>query len=136
MASHSGPGPSSTSGNEVKVSSTSDDPFVQAGARPVSMSSTITGSEKSTATEAGVTGLGMTLIDIPEAHEPEDPPEVNYFQGENDEFERDPDAEFAEATTTATELILNKSGEQNAAAATPAGKNPWIARAASRSSRT
>ncbi|KAG0375947.1 hypothetical protein BGX24_008476, partial [Mortierella sp. AD032] len=112
MASTSEPNlPPASSYNE-KVSYASEDPYI---ARPVSMSSTITGSENSLA--MGTTGLGMTLVNIPEAHEPEDSSAVNYFQGENDEFERDLDAEFAEATTTTTELIHNKNNAQDSTAA-------------------
>ncbi|KAK3843036.1 MAG: hypothetical protein J3R72DRAFT_523067 [Linnemannia gamsii] len=131
MASTSEPNLPPVSSYNEKVSYASEDPYI---ARPVSMSSTITGSENSLA--MGTTGLGMTLVNIPEAHEPEDSSAVNYFQGENDEFERDLDAEFAEATTTTTELIHNKNNAQDStAAASSTSRHPWLARAASKSAR-
>lgn len=129
------------SGYDEKVlsSSNNDGPFLRAHpslARSTSTISTTTVSEKSAAAAMG-TGLGMTLIDIPEGHESESSRSsshstINYFQNENDEFERDLDAEFAEEPITTTNIILSKDNdEQQAPSSGP--RNSWIARAASKS---
>lgn len=130
-----------------------EDPFFQpnpAHARSTSTISTTTVSEKSAAAMGVGAGLGMTLINIPETRESEDSSsstssssssassEVNYFQGENDELERDQDAEFAEATfATAAGLAGrdNNDNNNNQQAPSSSSRHPWIALAASKSAR-
>ncbi|KAG0288105.1 hypothetical protein BGZ96_008067 [Linnemannia gamsii] len=114
------PYPSSVYDDKVLSSSNNDGSFLRAHASLVRSTSTISTTTVSDKSATGVmgTGLGMTLIDIPEDHEPESSRSslsqamINYFQNENDELERDLDAEFAEEPIATTNTVLSNDNNE------------------------